>query len=344
MKSTKETLQKVKTFVSSRTVAVVALVLAVAILMGYVTLNLRTVTIYDGNQNHSILSMSTDSGVILKAAGLEIEEDDVVTAEWEFAAGSINVTRAVDVTVSVDGVTRTITMLDGTVADALKKAGVTLGEEDILSIPADAKVAEDVTVTVDRVTYEERKETAVLPYGSTSYNSSSYAKGKTVVEREGVNGEITKTYRDRLVNGEVVESTLVEEVVSKEAVDEVIAVGTYVAPLVSAGGSTADFTYSKVLHGKATAYTNENGLAGKYTSTGQVAQVGIVAVNPKIIPYGTRLFITTADGSYTYGYAVAGDTGGFIYSHPDTIVDLFMNTASECYQFGRREVVVYVLD
>ena len=75
-----------------------------------------------------------------------------------------------------------------------------------------------------------------------------------------------------------------------------------------------------------------------------LAQVGVVAVNPNISPYGSKLYITTPDGSYVYGYAVAGDTGGFIYSHPDTIVDLFMNTVAECYAFGRRDIVVYVLE
>ena len=99
-----------------------------------------------------------------------------------------------------------------------------------------------------------------------------------------------------------------------------------------------------MLRGKGTAYTNENGLAGKYTSTGMLAQVGVVAVNPKVIPYGTKLYITTADGSITYGYCVAGDTGSFYKSRPDTIVDLFYNTAAECYAFGRRDVVVYILD
>lgn len=345
MKSNHKTLQKIKTFVSHRAVAVVALVAAVAMMMGYVTLNMRVVTISDGNENHSIMSMSTDSGLILKAAGLEVEEDDVVTSEWEFSKGEINVTRAFDVTIAVDGVSRTISMIEGTVADALNKAGITLATDDVVSVPVETTVTADMSVTVERVTYVERTETTAIPFGSTSYETSFYDKGETVVETAGVNGEVKKVYRDRLVNGEVVESALKEEIVIKEPVDEVIAIGTYTAPTVSAGsGSTADFTYSAVYYGKATAYTNENGLAGKYTSTGMLAQVGVVAVNPDVIPYGSRLFITTADGSYVYGYAIAGDTGGFIYSHPETIVDLFMNTAAECYQFGRRDIVVYVLD
>ena len=348
MKSKKQTVQRVKTFLSHRVVAVSALVAAVALMMGYVTMNLRTVTISDGNESHSIVSLSTDSGVILKAAGLTLDEGDVVTAEWEFSKGEINVMRAVNVTVSVDGVTRTITLTEGTVADALKKAGVSLGEDDVINVEADAEVTEDLKIVVDRVTFEERTETEAVPYESTTYETDDYYEGETVVETEGVDGELTKVYRDRYVNGELVESTLEDEYVSVEAVDEVIAVGTYVepapAPVLGNAGSTEDFTYSAVYYGNATAYTNDQGLAGEWTASGLPAQFGVVAVDPDVIPYGTRLYITTEDGSYVYGYCVAGDTGSFIYDGTGTIVDLFFDTVGECYEFGRRSVIVYVLD
>ena len=349
MKSKKQTVQRVMKFLSHRVVAVSALVAAVAVMMGYVTMNLRTVTISDGTESHSIVSLSTDSGVILKAAGLTLDEGDVVTAEWEFSKGEINVTRAVDVTVSVDGVTRTITLAEGTVADALKKAGVKLSDDDIVNVSADEVVSDGLEIVVDRVTFEERSETESVPYDSTTYETDDYNEGETVVETEGVNGELTKVYRDRYVNGELVDTELVEETVTVEPVDEVIAVGTYVkpesAPVVGGNaGSTEEFSYSAVYYGNATAYTNDQGLAGEWTASGLPAQVGVVAVDPDVIPYGTRLYITTEDGSYTYGYCVAGDTGSFIYDGTGTIVDLFFNTVGECYEFGRRAVIVYVLD
>ena len=349
MKSNIKTMQKVRNFISRRVVAISALLAAVALMAGYVSLNMRTVSIVDGNQTHSVKTLSTHSGVVLTAAGLTVEEGDEVSAEWEFNKGEIVIARGMDIDVSVDGVTRSISLTEGTVADALKKAGITLGENDVLSAEESAALADGMQITVDRVTFEERTETKSIAYGSTTYETASYNKGARVVEVNGVDGEKKLVYRDRLVNGEVVETELVEEIVTKAPVDEVIAIGTYVKPAVnnnvsSSAGTIAGYSYSKVITGKATAYTNENGLAGKYTSTGMLAQVGVVAVNPNVIPYGTKLYITTADGSYTYGYAIAGDTGGFIYSHPDTVVDLFMNTAAECYAFGRRDVIIYVLN
>ena len=69
---------------------------------------------------------------------------------------------------------------------------------------------------------------------------------------------------------------------------------------------------------------------------------GGVAVNPNIIPYGSKLYIVSTDGSFVYGYATAVDTGGALMDG-SAIVDCFYNTYDECVNFGRRDVNVYVL-
>lgn len=97
--------------------------------------------------------------------------------------------------------------------------------------------------------------------------------------------------------------------------------------------------YKRKLTMEATAYEpgpHSNGpWATGYTSSGLKAGYGVVAVDPKVIPLGTRLYI---EG---YGYALAGDVGGAIKGNR---IDLCFATVDECYQFGRRDVVVYVLD
>ena len=107
---------------------------------------------------------------------------------------------------------------------------------------------------------------------------------------------------------------------------------------VDSDGQTV--SYSSVLTGSGTAYS---AAAGARTSTGTAAQVGVVAVNPSIIPYGTQLYIAAADGSYDYGYAVAGDTGGALMDG-SALVDLYMDTEAQCISFGRRTVNVYILN
>lgn len=90
---------------------------------------------------------------------------------------------------------------------------------------------------------------------------------------------------------------------------------------------------------QATAYT----YTGNRCATGVNPQPGYIAVNPKIIPYGTKMYIVSADGRYVYGYAIAADTGGYVKSRP-TNVDLFMETNAACKAFGRRDVIIYFLE
>jgi len=98
-------------------------------------------------------------------------------------------------------------------------------------------------------------------------------------------------------------------------------------------------SYSSLIIGTCTAYYEVDGI----TSTGTIPQIGTVAVNPSVIPYGTRLYICSADGSYVYGYAIAEDTGGACMAG-DIVVDLYMNSEEECDAFGRQELYIYVLD
>ena len=70
------------------------------------------------------------------------------------------------------------------------------------------------------------------------------------------------------------------------------------------------------------------------------ARVGAIAVDPTVIPYGTRMFIVTNDGEYVYGIATAEDCGGGIKGNH---VDLFFNTVEECFQFGVRDCIIYFL-
>ena len=97
--------------------------------------------------------------------------------------------------------------------------------------------------------------------------------------------------------------------------------------------------YSYCLSGPTTAYTAE---AGAGTATGRLARYGVVAVDPDEIPYGSILYIVSDDG-FEYGYAVAGDTGGFIY-YTDVVVDLYFPTLDDCSTYGLRNAHVYVLE
>lgn len=108
--------------------------------------------------------------------------------------------------------------------------------------------------------------------------------------------------------------------------------------ITTATGETVH--YSRIVHVSATAYTTESAY-NKITATGSVARVGAIAVDPTVIPYGTRMYVVSEYGNWIYGYATAEDCGGGIKGHK---VDLFFDTYDECIQFGVRNAQIYILD
>jgi 3D (Asp-Asp-Asp) domain-containing protein len=86
----------------------------------------------------------------------------------------------------------------------------------------------------------------------------------------------------------------------------------------------------RVMMMEATAYT----WTGQRTASGTWPAVGTAAVDPEVIPLGSRLYI---EG---YGEAIAADTGGDIKGNR---VDLYMETEEECWEFGRQPVEVVVI-
>ena len=141
---------------------------------------------------------------------------------------------------------------------------------------------------------------------------------------------------------------LSEEIVT-EADNHVIAIGTGDGtkkngkPIIGDGviiagnGDVLTYTHKDVY--KATSYCRTD-VGGEITSTGTVTRVGAIAVDPTVVPYGTRMFILTKDGKYIYGVATAEDCGGSIKGKR---LDLFYETEKEANAFGIRYCDVYFL-
>ena len=243
---------------------------------------------------------------------------------------------------------------------ALALAGVEISERDRVTsaLQADGSVA----VTVERpVTTYEELIVDLLPYDTLRQADPNLLLGEEQVVQAGVQGAVSA--RSRVVtdpDGSLSITSMGTTV--SQPVDEIVAYGTQVEPVTQSWLSVTDdvlthidanadgsgtlttasgqeLAYTQVLSCKATAYTTQR-QSWKKTATGTTARVGAIAVDPRVIPYGTRMFIVSADGSITYGVATAEDCGGNIKGNR---IDLFFDTYDECVSFGVRACDVYLL-
>ncbi len=287
----------------------------------------------------------------LERAGITLGANDKVTpgaGEVLSSGDKIVVTRRYHITINADGLQITKLVSDGTVGDALLEAGILLGEHDVVNVERSVSLREGMNISVSRVSYRTVTAEEPIPFEVISKPTDTLYQGITQIETAGKDGLQKVEKREKLVDGVVVDTEILSSQVITEPVAQVVQEGTKVKPssyaTVMADGSVYDqngvkVNYSKYLTGKCTAYTSNGG----YTSTGAKAAKGLVAVDPKVIPYGTKLFICSEDGKTVYGYATAADTGGAMLSGR-ILVDLYYDTVAECYQFGVRNMRVYVLD
>ena len=284
-------------------------------------------------------------------SGVELGEYDFVGSSDSLCKDvtEITVSKAYPVTILVDGDTVELMTANQTVEQLLERAGVVLKEDDYVNYDMDQIVTEGMTVEVTRVRYVERQTVELIPYETVIETDNLVAIGYSSVTTEGENGKRVNTSLEKYVNGVKVSETAVSSEITKAPVNEVITKGAaLVEPYSKRDSDKVELvnglpvSYEYVLTGKSTAYTAKPG-SGTYS--GRALEIGTVAVDPNIIPFGSELYIVSSDGSYVYGYAVAADTGNL--TEHGVLVDLYMGVTSEAYGYscwyGARQVDVYVL-
>lgn len=317
----------------SRTKYIVAT--AMLVLCGVIILGItgfawpKTIHIED---NGKVLTVSTQKErveEVLSEAGVQLGTDDRVTPKLQSELADkmkIKIVRAFEVSVAADGEVSKVNLVGGTVQEVLNKAQVALNPADKVSPALDEAVTKGVTINVTRVTEKTEKVNYSIPFTTERRRDHNITRGITKVVQEGKAGMGQRVIKTIYENGKELKRELIENVVLQKPVQKVVAVGTL--SVVSRGGKELRYDRSLVMN--ASGYTH----TGNRTATGIYPRRGIVAVDPSVIPFGTKLYI---DG---YGYATAADRGSAIRGNK---IDLFYETEREAYNWGRRNVRVYIV-
>ncbi len=288
---------------------------------------------------------------MLDQAGLELRQEDATDSVA--GAAAITVYRTQSVTIQYHGQTTLVSGSGETVGELLSRLNLGVTGEDVVSHGMDDMTYDGMVLRIDRVVTVRETYTSTMPHGVSYCKDASVPEGMEDVLVEGVDGELQCVANVTYVNSVETERRKLSETVTRPPVTEIIGVGTGefpetvdpdAMPVISDGYITLPtgevLTYTKTDTIRATAYTHTDAGCDMITATGTAVHWGTVAVDPRYIPYGTRMFIVASDGSYCYGIAVAEDCGGDIKGDR---MDLYMPTYDECIEFGRRRCTIYFL-
>ena len=308
------------------------------------------IRINDGDTDKVILSTFREKEKILDIANIEVEETDkVLYTSYDGNYKNLTIQRGFEVPVTVDGTTVTAHITQGTVADCLANAQIVLGEFDYTEPSLHTPVNEGDSIRVYRVKYVDNQYEEAIPY-KTTYKQSSLTyrfPKRSYTLSDGHEGTNLVTYRERYVDGEM-DLALISniETIKKPVNKQVLSYGkgVPVSPLSAPEGVSVvngvPTGYSRMLTGSSTGYYSKRGGKG---ASGLGLFYGSVAVDPNVIPYGTKMYIASPDGKFVYGWAIATDTGAAV-TNGTLLVDLYYETYLESSLNWRNEVNVYIYD
>lgn len=258
----------------------------------------------------------------------------------------IYIKRAVPVYITADGTQTEVMTYRDTVAEMLKNSPV---KPDVLDRLEGAtlldKISRDMSIKIVRVSENVLSEKEVIPFAVHKKANSRLDSGTERIVQAGQDGIREKQYKVVAEDGMEVSRQLLSESVIKTPVNMIAEFGTILNYKTSRGDTVR---YSKVMDMKATAYTASFKDTGKapghplfgITATGIKAKKGVIAVDPKVIPLYTRVYVEIVGSTPDYGYAVAADVGGAIKGNK---IDLYYDTQDYVNRFGVQKVKVYIL-
>lgn len=312
----------------------------------------KDVVIYDNGVKTTCRTMKNTFAKVLDQNNIDVATCDYVSIPLETSLqrtklNEIYIKRAVPVYITADGSKTEVMTYRDTVGELIKDGSIKLGTLDRLEGAAlEDKVNENMSINVVRVNESVVSEEEEIPYDVQRQANKSLDKGTERVVQHGQEGVLEKKYKVVTENGTEVSRELLSEAIIKNPVAMVMEYGTILNYRTARGDTVR---YSKVMDMKATAYTASFKDTGKHpghplfgiTATGARVKKGIIAVDPKVIPLGTRVYVEFVGKTPDYGYAVAADVGGAIKGNK---IDLYYDSQDYVDKFGVKKVRVYILN
>ena len=310
--------------------AAILLLAAAVLVSGFVWANSKVTILVDG-KTMNVNALAMDPKVVLSEAGVYLGPRDEfrVMANEPGKSSIIEVFRAIPVILSNGS--KIIVAWTGkpTVGEVAESQGY--NARSFKTIPdAATKTMPNMEIRILTLSDKVVEKELPIPFPIVRQPDAMMEKGMEAVVEPGVPGKKLAKVRQMFEEGREAGFDILTEQVLVEPKPEILRVGTR----ESNDPSRGTIRFKKLLVMEATAYTPfDDGQSG-ITASGIPARRGIIAVDPRVIPLGTRVFIPG------YGLALAADTGGAIKGHK---VDLCIEEYNEAIRFGRRKVEVYIL-
>jgi uncharacterized protein YabE (DUF348 family) len=319
----------------NRFIIPLSILLAVTLSLVVIYSRQKTITVLIDGQPLSITTFNYTLEDVLEEGNIILGPKDKIDTALDSDIvdnSTVSIKRAVKVNVKVDGEELSFLSSEETLDSLLITEGINLRPQDKMNLPKESKLKNNMKVEIIRVDEKTLTKSAVLDFRTVIKKDNNLANVIRKTLQSGKPGEKHIFYNVVYENGKEVSRKLIKEQVIKKPVDKIVAHGTLPTLPVSRGGSP--IAYTRKFSSRATAYFI-NGI----TSTGRRTVrnprgYSTIAVDPRVIPYGTRLYVQN------YGFAIAADTGSAIKG---TRIDLFFPSYNEAINWGVRQVNVYIL-
>ena len=271
-------------------------------------------TLHDDGIEAQLYATSRRVGDALWEAGVMVHGGDTLWPDPDTPLSPgmrVYLLRSHPLTILADDLTIRTRTQEGTIRDALAQIGIDLAGRDYCDPPPDSLVADNPLVHISRIAEDWIVESDTIPYEVVWQPDSDLELDLQRVDQSGQEGLRKRRYRITYENGSEVTRVLEDEWVAQDPLPRILVYGTKIVlrDIETEQGTKRYWRHMRIL---ATSYTAAT--SGKtrdhpefgITFMGWQARRGIIAVDPRVIPLTTNMFVSG------YGVGIAGDTGGKI--------------------------------